>query len=275
MRVDRPTQWAVTITFFAVAGVVTMFVLRSGDRRVTRFRVLVLIGGAMTVVFEPAIDRLGNIWYADQGGHWQLLRLYGISVGLWALPVYYWFIGGQTLYTLGRFRRSITRADVWRLYLLFVAMDALFEITVLKLGGIYTYWGAHQPLWNHEWFPLPGWYLAINGLLPLIAAGFVMLVLSTRDARLHWTIPVVVPMSMFVVYAMTAWPTIAAVQSSVSLGVADLCAGVTIALSVLTAFLFARLLPRLATAVDIPGNTVHRQATVAPEAAGAPQAVRA
>jgi hypothetical protein len=253
MTVDGPIQLAVTVIFFLVAVIVTVLVLRGGDPRVTRFRILVLVGGAVTVLFEPAIDRLGNIWYAHEGGHWQLFELYGIHVGLWALPVYYWFLGGQTLYTLRRFKEGVKRTDIWRLYLLFVAMDALFEITVLKTGGIYTYWGDHQPFWNADWFPLPGWYLAINGLLPLMAAAFVMLVLLSRDDRMHWTIPMVIPMSMFALYAMTAWPAIAAVQSDVSVFVAYLLGGVTIGLALFTVFMASRLLPRLAAAVEIPG----------------------
>lgn len=253
LRVDRPTQVIVTVIFYVVAVIVTFAVLRGGDRKTKTFRMLVLVGGALTAVFEPAIDRLGNIWYADKGGVWQLFRLYGIVIGPWVVAIYYWFIGGQTLYTLRRLREGLNARGVVGLYLLFVAMDALFEVSVLKMGGIYTYWGSHQPLWNRTYFPLPGWYLAINGLLPLMGAAFVMVLLSARERHLRWCIPVVMPMSMFGVYAMTSWPTIAAINSSVSLAVADLLAIGTILLALLTMFVFTRVLPKLAAAVEIPG----------------------
>ena len=270
MVMSSAAQWLFTIVHFAVAIGVTVWVLRHWKGAQARLGLLVLIGGGLSVLAEPFFDRLGMIWHASVG-QWTLLVMYGHHLPLWMLPVYYWFIGGQTLLVVQRLRSGARARDLWRLYGLFCVMDFLLELPILYIGGVYTYFG-NQPFWSHTWFPLPGWYVMLNGLLPLAAAGAVMLLLSFKGRGHLWSIPLAIPMAIFAVYAATAWPVWAALNSDVSRAVSYLCGALTIALGAFTARVLITALTRGAPVeVTVPArqHTDERRAP-APQAVVAP-----
>jgi hypothetical protein len=251
MVMSAAAQWLFTVVHFAVAAGVTVWVLRRWRGAQARLALLVLAGGGLSVLAEPLLDRLGMIWHASVG-QWTLLVMYGHHIPLWMLPVYYWFIGGQTLLVVQRVRAGARIADLWRLYGLFCVMDFLLELPILYIGGVYTYFG-NQPFWSKTWFPLPGWYAALNGLLPLAAVVAVLLLLSLKGRGHVWSIPLAIPMAIFAVYAATAWPVWAALNSNTGRAVGDLCGALTIALGVYTAHLLITMLRREAPAeVTVP-----------------------
>jgi hypothetical protein len=242
MVMSSAAQWLFTIVHFAIAIGVTVWVLRHWKGAQARLALLVLIGGGLSVLAEPFFDRLGMIWHASVG-QWTLLVVYGHHTPLWMLPVYYWFIGGQTLLVVQRLRAGAGVRDLWKLYGLFCVMDFLLELPILYIGGVYTYFG-NQPFWSSTWFPLPGWYVMLNGLLPLAAAGAVMLLLSLKRRGHLWSIPIAIPMAIFAVYSATAWPVWAALNSNVSRAVSYLCGALTVALGAFTAHLLITVLTR-------------------------------
>jgi hypothetical protein len=242
MVMSAAAQWLFTVAHFAVAAAVTLWVLRHWRGAQARLALLVLAGGGISVLAEPLFDRLGMIWHASVG-QWTLLVMYGHHIPLWMLPVYYWFIGGQTLFVVQRVRAGARVADLWRLYGLFCVMDFLLELPILYIGGVYTYFG-NQPFWSRTWFPLPGWYAALNGLLPLAAAAAVLLMLSLKGRGHVWSIPLAIPMAIFAVYAATAWPVWAALNSNAGRVAGDLCGALTIALGVFTTHLLITMLRR-------------------------------
>jgi hypothetical protein len=214
---------------FAIAGAVTVWLLRREERGNAVLALLVLAGGGLSIFAEPFFDRMGYIWHAEQG-QWTFVQMFGHSVPLWMLPVYYWFIGGQTLYVLHRLRNGATVRDMWKLYAVFCVADALLELPILYAGGVYEYFG-HQPFWNADWFPLPGWYIVANGLLPVTAAACVLLLSGLGDRRYLWTLPVAIPLSIFAVYASFAWPVWAALSAGSSEPVTSLAGLAMIALA--------------------------------------------
>lgn len=113
---------------------------------------------------EPFFDWMGFIWQVAIH-HWTVVSMFGHHEPRWMFGVYYWYVGGQTVFPLGRLRARATRRELWALYGIFCAVDTLLELPVLDLGGVYTYFGR-QPLRNASWFPLPGWNVVVNGLLP-------------------------------------------------------------------------------------------------------------
>ena len=235
MVVNSTAQLVVTVIQFTAAVIATIWVTRGQHGQELLMRVLVLVGGGASVVFEPFGDRLGMIWHASVG-QWTLLHQYGHFVPVWMLGTYYWFCGGQTLYVIHRVRTGASSAELWRLYWIFLVMDALLEIPVLWFTDVYTYFG-NQPFWWPPYFPLPAWYLVLNGLLPLAAGRAVLYLLDFGKPVYLWFIPAVIPMSLFAVYAATAWPVWAALNSDVS-AVASYLAGVlTVALGLLCAHL--------------------------------------
>ena len=230
-------QWLFTVLHFTIAVAVTVWLWRRWERQEARIAVLILIGGGLSVLAEAFFDRLGFIWHAEVG-QWTLLKMFGHSVPLWMLPVYYWFIGGQTVYVLQRLRRGATARDMWKLYAVFCAMDAVLELPILYAGGVYTYFG-HQPFWSADAFPLPGWYIVLNGILPMAAAAAVLMLGSLRDRRYAYAIPVAIPMSIFAVYTSVAWPVWAALNAHTSTAVTYAAGTVTIVLALFGRHLIA------------------------------------
>ncbi len=221
MVMSATAQTVFTVLHFTVAIAVTAYLWRREDKTLS---ILVLVGGGLSVLAEPMLDHLGSIWHAAQG-QWTAVSMFGHHVPLWMVPVYYWFVGGQTLYVLGRLRNGATVGDMWRLYVFFCVMDAVLELPILYAGGVYTYFGS-QPFFDAGWFPLPGWYMVLNGVLPLAAAAGVRLAGENRQL-----IPLLMPMSLFAVYAAMAWPTWAALNADASTLVSDLAGLATMALA--------------------------------------------
>ena len=215
-----------------MAIALTVWVWRRWDRNEARIALLVLLGGGLAIFAEPFFDRQGFIWHATVN-QWTFVTMFGHSVPVWMLPVYYWFIGGQTVFILHRLRAGATVRDMWRLYALFCVMDAVLELPILYVGGVYTYFG-HQPFWNADWFPLPGWYIFANGELPFAAAAGVLLLSSLNDRRYAYSIPIVIPMCTFAVYAAIAWPVWAALNGDASTPVSYLAGTGTILLALYT-----------------------------------------
>jgi hypothetical protein len=232
MVMDGTAQWVFTILHFAIAIGVTAWVLRRWERDEARIALLILVGGGLSILAEPFFDRQGMIWHAEVG-QWTAITMFGHSVPLWMAPVYYWFIGGQTIYVLRRLQAGATARQLWKLYVVFCVMDTLLELPILYAGGVYTYFGD-QPLWDADVFPLPGWYIFTNGLLPLTGAAAVLLLQSLGDRRYLLLIPAAIPMSIFAVYAASAWPIWAALNADASTAVAYLAAAATIALALLS-----------------------------------------
>jgi hypothetical protein len=242
MTVNSTAQWIITIIQFVAAAIATVWVTWGQRGRELRIRVLVLIGGGLGVFFEPLGDRLGMIWHASVG-QWTLLHMYGHFVPVWMLATYYWYCGGQTLFVVQRIRNGAPSSEIWRLYWIFLAMDAVLELPLLYVTDIYTYFG-NQPFWWPPYFPLPGWYLVLNALLPLAAARSVIYLLGFNRGRYEWLIPAAIPMSLFAIYGATAWPTWAALNSDVTLTTSFLCGSLTVALGLLSAHLLSASLPK-------------------------------
>ncbi len=233
LAVNPVAQWVITAIQFAAAVIATLWILRGQSGQEWRLRLLVLVGGGLSVLFEPFADRMGMIWHAAVG-QWTLLHQYGHSVPVWMGATYYWFCGGQTLFVVQKIRAGADAAQLWKLYWVFLAMDAVLEIPILWITDIYTYFG-NQPFWWPPLFPLPAWYLVLNALLPLAAARAVMLLLGLAKPWYLWLIPAAIPMSVFAIYGATAWPMWAALNSEAGSGVSYVAGTLTILLGLISA----------------------------------------
>jgi hypothetical protein len=237
MIVNPTAQWIITGIQFVAAALVTVWVMHGRRAADLRVGLLVLIGGGLSVFFEPLGDRLGMIWHAGVG-QWTLLHMYGHFVPVWMLAAYYWYCGGQTLFVVRKIQGGASPAELWRLYWIFLAMDAVLELPLLYVSDIYTYFG-NQPFWWPPYFPLPGWYFILNALLPLAAGRAVAHLLSLNRPNYVWLIPIVVPMSLFATYGATAWPVWAALNSDASVAMTYLCGAATIGLGLFVAQLLS------------------------------------
>lgn len=231
MVMSSTAQWVFTLLHFAVAIGLTTWLWRRLGRAQAAVAVLILVGGGLSILAEPFFDRLGFIWHA-RVGQWTFVELFGHSVPLWMLPVYYWFIGGQTIFLITRIRAGTSLRGMLKLSAGFALADGLLELPILYAGGVYTYFG-HQPFYDAGWFPLPGWYIVANGVLPITAAAAVVLLGSLQDRRARWLIPLAIPMSIFAVYASFAWPVWAALDANMSTFVSYAAGTATILLALL------------------------------------------
>ncbi len=159
MVADPVWQWIFGSLHFGLA-VLTIYLAARGPVKERnwaelRFRMLVLFGGALgAVFFEGSIDRAGQLWYAEIGA-WKLVTLYGVHVPLWVSPVYLWFLGGGCLFIVQPIRKGAQPRDSIKIFDYIAIADLLLEIPLIKLAGLYAYWGDTQPFFDKTWFPLP------------------------------------------------------------------------------------------------------------------------
>jgi hypothetical protein len=254
MVADPTWQWIFGTLHFALAALVIVVAARGPIRHRNwfelTFRMLVLFGGAMgAVVFEGAIDRGGQLWYAEVGA-WPLVHWFGVHVPLWVMPVYLWFLGGGSLWIIQYIRKGGTTRGFMKIFAGIVAADLALEIPIIKIAKLYAYWGDTQPWFNHDWFPLPAWYLTTNRLFDLLPALAILLVMSIGKRRLVWTIPFVMWMSIYAAYALVTWPVIGALQNHLSSPVTWAAGALTMTLGLMGTFVGIHFAPRLRHAMD-------------------------
>jgi hypothetical protein len=258
MVVDPTWQWAFGSLHFGLAAL-TVFLAARGPVRnrhwaELRFRMHVLFGGALgALFFEGAIDRGGQLWYADIGA-WHLTTLYGVSVPLWVMPVYLWFLGGGALVIIQRIRAGGRPKDFILIFAGITVADFALEIPLIKMAGLYRYWGDTQPFFHHDWCPLPLWYVTTNRWFDLLPAMIILLLMSTRIRHIEWSIPVVMVASCYITYGSVTWPVIASLQNNWSETVTWIAGGVTMVLGLGATYLGAQMAPRLQHCMDWYGK---------------------
>jgi len=258
MLVNPTWQWVFGSLHFGLAALTIYLAargpLRSRNWAELRFRMLVLVGGALgSLFFEGAIDRGGQLWYADRGA-WHLTTLYGVSVPLWVMPVYLWFLGGGALFIVQRIRAGARPKDFILIFLGIAVADFALEIPLIKVAGLYRYWGDTQPFFHSDWCPLPLWFVSTNRWFDLLPAMIVLLLMSTRIRHIEWSIPLVMVASCYITYGSVTWPVIASLQNRWSEGVTWCAGGLTIVLGLGATYLGAHLAPRLRHCMDWYGT---------------------
>lgn len=250
MEVDPAWQWGFGILHFVVAGLVVFSAargpVRARDWRELAFRMTILFSGAMgAVIFEGAIDRGGNLWYAEDGA-WPLVEYWGVHVPLWVAPVYLWFIGGGSLWIIQRIRAGSRPRDFLVIFGGIAVADLLLEIPIIKIAKLYTYYGDTQPFYSQDWFPLPLWFITTNRVFDLVPALLILVLMTASKSK--WIILAIPPVmwgSMYVSYGFVTWPVISALQTGGSELETHLAATYTIVLGLATTFAGAHLAPKL------------------------------
>ena len=264
LRVGNFEEFFVFGLVLVVAIVSTAYLLRGLRGWDLRFHLLVLLGSALCIFFEPALASVGGFWYATVGQNLGLIQLWGVTVGAHMLVLYYVFLGVTTLFIVRYVRRGATGRDLFRLYGVIVVLAIVLELPILFLTDIYTYYGANQPFFDSDWFPLPLWYPVLNGTLPFCMATLAMLVGSSGRPWHLYLIPVLMPAYLFGIYFAMGWPALTVINTDVSQGVAYLGGLGTMALSVLMMHFQSIALPRLARTFELPEEEVEVATATAP-----------
>jgi hypothetical protein len=186
-----------TIPFFIFVFIASRAILRDADAKPLLF----LIGGLISIVFEPIVDVLG-FCYSPPEGQWIGLAVFDRDIPFFMYAVYSWFVGGQAYLFYTYFQEGrITKAGLWLLYGTLIIVNATLGLPGL-LTGVYMYY-RYQPF---QVLGFPLWWPALNPIMPIMA-GFLAHSLQPHISGLgHLIFILLVPMADGVTNGGLAWP---------------------------------------------------------------------
>lgn len=222
---DPTYQMIFMVVLSTVAAGFIVMALRNWQKTGSPVALLCLIGGGLCVFLEPVVDVLGLCWFWREG-NWTMFETFGRPIPVWMLPVYIFYVGGQTFYTLGRMERGETTGGIWKLWAIYCVVNVLLEEPPLWFN-LYTYYGA-QPL---QLSKLPLWWPAINGAMPIVAAALIYKLKPALQGAKLGLIVLLVPMADGATNAAVGWPVWNAVNSTDQLLVTNAAAALTWALA--------------------------------------------
>jgi hypothetical protein len=221
-------------TFFLVANIVVCVIAVIFAERFRRSSgspvgFLLLLAGAATVINEPVVDTLGLCWFAANGAI-PLFKAWGVTIPVFMLPVYCWYVGGQALIAFSAMAKGATTIQLFRLYGIFALVNIALEVPGLNMG-IYAYSG--YPPFQALGFPF--WWPVCNALMPIVMAALVFRLLPYLTGfRCLWVI-LIGPMAAGMTNGAIAVPVWVSLNSGVPLwgtyiaSLLSLCLGLTLA----------------------------------------------
>jgi hypothetical protein len=239
-QVEQPPDLRVTATLHnvgtAVAAVVLLGVVVYAVRVARRHHSLVpfalLLGGALTVGYEPVVDVLG-MCYLPKDYQWTLFSVLGRDMPVYAILVYCAFFGGFATVAWSHLKSGSPARGLWRKYIAAILINTFaFETPAVAIFSVYTYYGK-QPF-NFLGFPL--WWAFINTAGPLIAGALIYVVgdrFHVSPRALLALAVIAVPMLDGAVNASAAYPTWLALNSDVPTWVSWMAGAVTVSLAIL------------------------------------------
>src|SRR6516165_2401095 len=155
--------------FTAVAAVVLLGVIfwavRVARREHTAIPFFFLLGGALTVGYEPVVDVLGKC-FLPKDYQWTLFTVLDRSMPVYAIFVYAAFFGGFAIMAWNHLNTGGSPWGLWKWYAGAILINTfLFESLAVSIFSVYTYYG-HQPC-NFWGFPL--WWPFVNTAGPILA----------------------------------------------------------------------------------------------------------
>ncbi|MUL65924.1 hypothetical protein BOO86_15720 [Mycobacterium sp. CBMA 234] len=158
---DTPTPATAQLVVTAITGTLVLgaltYALMYWRRRGTPLYLFILLGGALAVLNEPALDLVSQIWF-PRGG-WTVFEAYGRPMPVWALLSYTTFFGTQTFAVLELLKRGITRSRFWMGMAGVWLFNIALEVPVLRTE-LYFYFG-YQPL---RILDFPAVWLVLNSI---------------------------------------------------------------------------------------------------------------
>jgi hypothetical protein len=194
-----------------------------------------LLAGAATVINEPVVDVLGLCWFADRGSI-GLFTAWGVTIPLFMLPVYSWYVGGQALLAYIAISAGVTTQRMFRLYAIFAVVNVALELPGLNMG-IYAYYG-NQPF---EAFGFPFWWPVCNALMPIVMAALVFRLQPYVSGFRGLGVVLLGPMAAGMTNGAIAVPVWVALNSGVPLWGTTLAGIVSLGLGLTLAFLVSRI----------------------------------
>src|SRR5581483_109299 len=188
------------------------------------FLLLFAVGGLM-VLFEPMVDTVGAVWFPTNS--WVGLELYNRVIPVWVCLTYFCYFGIGVGASWLALRASTTPRRVWSLFGALMVADAVMELILLHLDGIYLYY-ADPPLVLAR-FPL--WWAPTNALIIVAAAAAIScLEDNLRGVRHLLIIPIGLTCSA-ACNAAAGWPSWLVINTPVGPVLRDLAGIATFAVA--------------------------------------------
>jgi hypothetical protein len=220
-----PYNDIIAIGNFVVLALVAIWLARESRRIGSALPLMILAGAVIASLQEPIYDIVGSVWYPHHNTV-SYVRAFNVSIPLWLIPAYAWFIGGQGYLVYKKMQQGITVRQLWAYYFLGWVANLCLELPGLNLG-IYIYYGA-QPF---KVFGFPLWMAMTNALMPLLV-GAVLISLQKSLTGLRTLLALLlVPMVTGTAQITAGWPTWLALNSGGSLAVTHVAALVSMGLS--------------------------------------------
>jgi hypothetical protein len=232
----------VALANFGVLAVVAVLVAREARRTQSWVPLLILLGAALASLQEPIYDIVGAVWYPEHGTV-AFNRAFNVSIPLWLIPGYAWYIGGLGNFMYRKMQRGALHRPLWQYYLLFWLANFALEMPGLNLG-IYRYYGE-QPF-RVLGFPL--WMAVTNALMPLLIGSLFNRLRGILVGPAALLAVVLVPMVVGAAQIAAGWPTWLALNSGQGLLVTGAGAVASLGLALSVIYLLGRLSAQPATA---------------------------
>lgn len=149
----------VSIGMHILGGLLLLFgiyyAVRSARREGTLNPVYILIGGALSIFYEPMGDLGAHVTYhADQT---TAVAAYGFSVPTWMIPTYPFVVGVSVIWLINTLRTGLTAQKWWIYYSIFVVCAICFELPMIFLRAV-QYYGTQ----SITVFGYPVWMAFVN-----------------------------------------------------------------------------------------------------------------
>ena len=230
-----PINSVVAIANLVVLAIVAVFVAREARRTRSWIPLLILAGAALASLQEPIYDIVGAVWYPEHGTI-AYIRAFNVSIPLWLIPGYAWYIGGLGNVMYRKMQPGVERRPLWQYYFLFWLANFALEMPGLNLG-IYQYYGD-QPF-RVLGFPL--WMAVTNGLMPLMIGALFNALRDVLVGPAALLTVVLVPMVVGATQIAAGWPTWLALNAGRGPGATLVGALLSLGLALSAIYLLSRL----------------------------------
>ena len=255
-----PTEMVMSVHYDAILAVnvvllasIMVWIVREAIRSGRALPVLFMGGAAIASLLECIFDVMVLVWWPHYGPAPEY-RFLNISVPLWMLAAYPWYIGGMGYFAYRGFRDGISRAGLWKLYFFGWIANFALEMPPLQIGNIYAYYGD-QPF---RVLGFPMWMAMTNCLMPILAGALIASLDDVLRGPRSLMVLALVPMAVGSAEIATGWPIWLALNSGLGYG-ATYAAGVAVlGLSLMTTYLVSLKFCVAGEAASAPARSVAR-----------------
>ena len=217
--VPDPTvvHW-VTLIYIALVGIGLLYALVNVRQPKGRVMLLVMIGGALSILCEPLLDLLGAAWYPIINIP-VAFELMGRPMPAWLILAYTVFFGFVGSFTIWSFQRGVTQTQIWLMFLVPICLD-IFQQEVLLHYQLLMYYG-NQPLILLWKFPF--WWAPCDSFGDFLAATVFFLLMPYMRGTRALALPLIYPIVDFIGYAAVSIPRFNAVNTQMPNWATQLC----------------------------------------------------